>query len=358
VLGVTDIDPADDFFDLGGNSMLATRIHTRLQDAFGISLPLRAMFEATTVKAQGEVVADEVARDIASLPDERVRALAQSAPAPGVDDGETHSRRHAEFEVSLRIRQPGFISPSRSVHRGWMLDRTLDEFTDALYHLDAISREFAAGASRPAISAEWGTGQATYSDTQLVIGGQEVMQDWELPLMRALAGFAAEGGGDVLEIGFGMGLSAGLMQQHGIRSHTIIEANDQVAAHFRRWREQYPASRIELVPGRWQDVIGGLGTFDAILFDAYPTTEAEFRSDVVLSTTYAEPFFAAAAEHLRPGGVFSYYTNEIDSLGRRHQRLLLEHFRSFAAEIVTGLHPPADCTYWWANRMLAVKAVR
>jgi guanidinoacetate N-methyltransferase len=143
-----------------------------------------------------------------------------------------------------------------------------------------------------------------------------------------------------------------------VRSHTVIEANAEVASEFGRWRERYPGRVIELVRGRWQDVMDSLGDFDAILFDTYPTTEAEFHKDALLSSTFAESFFAVAARHLRPGGVFSYYTNEVDSLGRLHQRRLLQHFSSFSVEVVTGLRPPADCSYWWANSMASVKAVR
>lgn len=37
-----------------------------------------------------------------------------------------------------------------------------------------------------------------------------------------------EGGGDILEIGFGMGISAGHIQANSITSHTIVENHPQV----------------------------------------------------------------------------------------------------------------------------------
>ncbi len=57
LLGVTPIGVHDNFFELGGHSLLATRVLARVDQSFGVRLPLRAIFEAPTIRQLRELIA-------------------------------------------------------------------------------------------------------------------------------------------------------------------------------------------------------------------------------------------------------------------------------------------------------------
>lgn len=57
ILGVDAVGIHDNFFDLGGHSLAAARIVSRLSDTFGQQLSLAALFESPTVAALAKVIA-------------------------------------------------------------------------------------------------------------------------------------------------------------------------------------------------------------------------------------------------------------------------------------------------------------
>jgi acyl transferase domain-containing protein/thioesterase domain-containing protein len=65
LLGVRELGARDDFFELGGNSLIAVRFFTRIKKEFGVSMPLSTLFQLPTIRQlavalqeQGAVVAD------------------------------------------------------------------------------------------------------------------------------------------------------------------------------------------------------------------------------------------------------------------------------------------------------------
>jgi len=135
--------------------------------------------------------------------------------------------------------------------------------------------------------------------------------------------------------------------------------NDHSVEHyFRPWRARHAERDIRLFHSRWQDAEQELGLFDGIFFHSFPMNEEEFSEYVLNSVTFAEHAFAPMAAHLRPGGVFTYLTTEIDSLSRRHQRLLLKHFSSLTFHVEKLEIPANTRDTWWAESMVVIKAVK
>ncbi len=257
-------------------------------------------------------------------------------------------RRTADFDIAVQIKNDRFVRPPREAQRNWLLNRALAEFSEDLAALDELAGRFVPGRDAVQIEAR---------DTA-PLADDDIMEDWQIPLMRAMAAVATAAHGDVLEIGFGRGVSAGFIQAGRVRSHTIVECNPSVIERFHAWRQGFPEAEIRLIPGLWQEVTDQFDRYDAIFFHTYPLDEEEYIETAVNSATFAEHFFPTAAAHLREGGVFTYMTNEIDSLSRAHQRALFRHFRSIALERLPLLLPPDVRDTWWADSMMIVKAVR
>jgi acyl carrier protein len=56
VLGLKELGIHDNFFDLGGHSLLGTQVILRVRDAFGVELPLRAIFQSGTVAGFSKLI--------------------------------------------------------------------------------------------------------------------------------------------------------------------------------------------------------------------------------------------------------------------------------------------------------------
>jgi len=56
VLNRKQIKATDDFFDIGGHSLLAARLMARIEDVMGLELPLASLLEAPTVRGQAQLV--------------------------------------------------------------------------------------------------------------------------------------------------------------------------------------------------------------------------------------------------------------------------------------------------------------
>ena len=106
----------------------------------------------------------------------------------------------------------------------------------------------------------------TFEDDKILTDdGREVMMSWEAPIMEKSAEYICESKGDILEIGFGMGICSDYIQSQGVNSHTIVEIHPQIIEKLLTWTED--KDNVTIVEGDWSSV--ELGTYDGIFIDTY-----------------------------------------------------------------------------------------
>ena len=105
-----------------------------------------------------------------------------------------------------------------------------------------------------------------FTDNEIVIDdGRSVMMSWEAPIMEKSAKYICQSKGDILEIGFGMGICADYIQAEGVNSHTIVEIHPQIIEKLKVWADG--KSNVTIVEGDWNSV--NLDTYDGIFIDTY-----------------------------------------------------------------------------------------
>jgi ornithine decarboxylase len=202
---------------------------------------------------------------------------------------------------------------------------------------------------------EWNASPAVYDVHSLRIHGHPVMEDWEAGYMGRLAEIACSQGGTVLEVGYGMGLSARAIQEQEIDQHFIVECHPDVAGRcLLDLRDGVVANRVHLLTGFWENLTPLLrsGSFDGILFDTYPLKEDEIHANHFW-------FFKEAYRLLKSDGVLTYYSDEATDLSVVHRRTLAE--AGFRPDLISfetcAVEPPADCEYW-RDRTIVAPMVR
>jgi acyl carrier protein len=82
LLGLDKVSVQDNFFLLGGHSLLGTQLIARVRDAFGVELTLRALFDAPTIAGLAAQVEALLLTKLAAMSEaEAERLLALTTPA-------------------------------------------------------------------------------------------------------------------------------------------------------------------------------------------------------------------------------------------------------------------------------------
>ena len=118
------------------------------------------------------------------------------------------------------------------------------------------------------------------------------MMSWEAPFMEKSAEYICQSKGDILEIGFGMGICADYIQAQGVNSHTIVEIHPQIIEKLKIWASGN--SNVTIVEGDWNNV--SLSTYDGIFLDT-------FGDDSL------DSFKTFALAKIKSGGKITYWNN-------------------------------------------------
>ncbi|HEX4961654.1 MAG TPA: class I SAM-dependent methyltransferase [Thermoanaerobaculia bacterium] len=192
----------------------------------------------------------------------------------------------------------------------------------------------------------WRDLPAKLSSERLEIAGHPVMESWEGEYMKRLASIAASKPRRILEVGFGMGISAGFIQNYEIKEHVIIEANREVYDMLISFAKEVD-QKVRPILGFWQDVTPTLPdeSFSSILFDTYPLSEQEIHRNHFA-------FFSEAHRLLEKGGIFTYYSDEATGFSRSHRRALMRAGFRDIQDALCPVTPPPDCRYWKHDTLL------
>jgi guanidinoacetate N-methyltransferase len=197
---------------------------------------------------------------------------------------------------------------------------------------------------------QWCDAAAAFTDHDLWIAGHPVMQDWEDGYMATLAEIIGKRGGRVLEVGYGLGISARyLLSYPAVAEHWIIECHPDVIEHAMvDLKDEISAGRVHLLTGFWEEVVETIADnhFDGILFDTYPLTTDEIHRNHF-------PFFPEAKRLLCDHGTFTYYSDEADGLPDSHITRLKDAGFTRIDWISVDVNPPLNCEYWQANSITA-----
>ncbi|MCK5476533.1 MAG: methyltransferase domain-containing protein [Candidatus Aenigmarchaeota archaeon] len=168
--------------------------------------------------------------------------------------------------------------------------------------------------------------------------------------METLTNILTKNGGDILEVGFGLGIATNFIRQHkNIRNHTIIEFHPDVIKNCKKiYSKEINSGKIKLLEGFWENIVPNLSdeSVDGILFDTYPLSEKQIHKNHFW-------FFKEAYRLLIKKGILTYYSDESKSFSEEHiEKLHKAGFIKIDSKIC-NVNPPKNCMYWSKRTILA-----
>ncbi len=105
----------DDFFELGGHSLIATRLVSQIRREFDVEIPLRAIFESTTIERLGVEITERQAATIASEDVEQLLTHLEALPEETAEQQFTETNgasRQSSASEQVEARFSPFACPT------------------------------------------------------------------------------------------------------------------------------------------------------------------------------------------------------------------------------------------------------
>jgi len=180
-------------------------------------------------------------------------------------------------------------------------------------------------------------------DGRLMDGDFAIMMEWEKPIMEFQGENICRNGGNILNIGFGMGYIDDAIERYKIDSHHIVEIHPVVQQEIlkRGWGEK---PHVKLHFGDWREFIDKLPKFDGIYIDTWDENFIDFINNV--------------HSMLNPGGIFSWFNNPKDDLDKdglndQYIHILKDNFHiRYETMVIPKIDSPekqtgrSDLSYW------------
>lgn len=165
-----------------------------------------------------------------------------------------------------------------------------------------------------------------YTDKYLQIGSSYVMHEWERPLItKMVEDLKITSSDEILEIGFGMGISASLIQQFNPANHTIIEPHPQIFKRAQKWKKEN--NNISLREGYWQQLSYSTPCFSKIFFDP-------FSDDIDAVDRENIEFLEFASQNLlKKNGRLALFCIH-PMLPKHYQLSIFNHYKSLEINVV------------------------
>lgn len=145
VLGLSEVGAEDDFFALGGHSLMAVELFDAVELAFGRRLPLATIFEAPTVRRLAVALREdgwEAPRGVL-VPVRKVDGPTDRPPLFLISAGDGNSAGFGQLARRLPAGQAVFALQQRGINGGAIVHRTIEQM--AACYLRAIRTAQPAG---------------------------------------------------------------------------------------------------------------------------------------------------------------------------------------------------------------------